>query len=75
MCFVPAPDGQPHVAHGMVKMFDVAKAKSSLKPPTDGVADVTLTDSAITFPTGNLGRQRDAQGDQQRHRPRTASRW
>jgi hypothetical protein len=52
MCFVPAPDGAPHVAHGMFKIFDVAKGKSSLKPPTDGVADVTLTDTGITAPEG-----------------------
>jgi hypothetical protein len=57
MCFVPTPtDGAPHIAHGMVKVFDVAKAKSNLKPPSDGVVDVTLSDSAITFPSENLGR-------------------
>jgi hypothetical protein len=56
MCFVPAPDGSPHVAHGMIKVFDVAKGKSNLKPPTDGVTDVELSDTAITFPTDNVGR-------------------
>jgi len=51
MCFVPAAgDGQPHIAHGMVNVFDVKGSKSSFKPPQDGVADVTLTDSAITVP-------------------------
>ena len=58
MCFIPAAsDGKPHVAHGMLKVFDVSTAKSSLKPPTDGVADVTLSDTAITVPPGNPGRQ------------------
>jgi hypothetical protein len=57
LCFVPAPDGQPHVAHGMVKVFDVSSGKSSLKPPTDGVQAVTLTDTAIQAPPGNAGRQ------------------
>jgi hypothetical protein len=52
-CFVPAPDGSPHAAHGMFKVFDVAAGKSTLKPPTDGVADVTLTDTGITTPSGN----------------------
>lgn len=52
-CFVPAPDGSPHAAHGMYKIFDVASGKSSLKPPTDGVADVTLNDTGITVPSGN----------------------
>jgi hypothetical protein len=52
-CFVTAPDGAPHVAHGMVKVFDVS-GKSNLKPPTDGVADVTLNDTAITVPPGDV---------------------
>jgi hypothetical protein len=57
LCFVPAPDGQPHVAHGMLKVFNVAKAKSSLKPPTDGVVAATLTDTGITVPwTGSAPR-------------------
>lgn len=50
-CFVPAPDGSPHVAHGMLKTFTVS-GKSSLKPPTDGVVDVTLNDTTITVPPG-----------------------
>ncbi|HEY3671760.1 MAG TPA: hypothetical protein VGN51_12570 [Acidimicrobiia bacterium] len=50
-CFLPAPDGSPHVSHGMFKIFTIS-GKSSLKPPTDGVADVTLTDTAITVPPG-----------------------
>jgi hypothetical protein len=54
LCFVPAPDGSPHAAHGMVKVFDVKGSKSSYKPPQDGVQDVTLTDSAITLPSGGL---------------------
>ena len=29
------------------------RAKSNLKPPTDGVAEVTLTDTAITVPPGD----------------------
>jgi hypothetical protein len=56
LCFVPAPDGKSHVEHGMIKTFDVAKSKSSLKPPTSGVTDVSISDSAITFPTDNIGR-------------------
>ncbi len=51
-CFVPAPDGSPHAAHGMFKIFDV-KGKSNLKPPTDGVAEVSLTDTGITTPSGD----------------------
>ena len=53
MCFVPAPDGSPHFAHGMVKTFDVTGSKSSAKPPQDGVVDVTLTDTSIKVPAGD----------------------
>jgi len=51
-CFVPAPDGSPHAAHGMFKVFTVS-GKSNLKPPTDGVAEVSLSDTAITVPSGD----------------------
>ncbi|MEX1006855.1 MAG: hypothetical protein WD271_03320 [Acidimicrobiia bacterium] len=54
LCFVPAPDGAPHIAHGMVKTFDISTSKSSAKPPQDGVRDVTLTDSAITIPPNGI---------------------
>lgn len=54
-CFVTAPDGSPHAAHGMYKIFTV-KGKSTFKPPTDGVADVSLSDTAITAPTGDAPR-------------------
>lgn len=50
LCFVTAPDGAPHVAHGMIKLLDITGSKSSYKPPQDGVADVTLTDTGITVP-------------------------
>jgi hypothetical protein len=50
LCFVAAPDGTLHVAHGMIKVLDIKGSKSSYKPPQDGVVDVTLTDSAITVP-------------------------
>ncbi len=54
MCFFQAPDGSPHVAHGMVKLFDVSSAKSSLTPPTDGLVAVTITDDAVTLPTSGV---------------------
>jgi DNA gyrase inhibitor GyrI len=53
-CFIPAPDGKSHVEHGMVKVFDVKGPKSSYKPPTDGVAEVSITDTAITLPSTGL---------------------
>jgi hypothetical protein len=51
-CFVAAPDGSPHVAHGMFKILKVS-GKSNLTPPTDGVVDVTLNDTSITVPPGD----------------------
>jgi hypothetical protein len=53
MCFVPAPDGSPHVAHGMYKVFKVS-GKSSATPPTDGVTELTIDDSGITAPSSTL---------------------
>jgi hypothetical protein len=53
-CFIPAPDGKSHIEHGMVKVFDVKGGKSSYKPPTDGVAEVSITDAGITLPSSGL---------------------
>jgi DNA gyrase inhibitor GyrI len=53
-CFIPAPDGKSHIEHGMVKVFDVKGPKSSYKPPTDGVAEVSITDAGITVPSSGL---------------------
>jgi hypothetical protein len=54
LCFIPAPDGAPHVAHGMVKVFDVDSAKSSLTPPTDGLVAVSISDDSITLPASGM---------------------
>ena len=57
LCFVPDPEGKMlHVAHGMVKTFDVKGSASSAKPPTDGVRDVTITDTATTLPSQGVPR-------------------
>jgi hypothetical protein len=53
-CFVSAPDGAPHVAHGMVKTFDVKGSKSTLQPPTDGVVDVNITDAGVEVPSSGI---------------------
>ena len=53
VCFIPAPDGSPHAAHGMYKVFKVS-GKSNAKPPTDGVSEVTITDSEVTLPSSGL---------------------
>lgn len=56
MCFVPAPDGSPHLAHGMVTTVDVTTPKSSAKPPKADTK-VTLSDTAITVPDGDAPSQ------------------
>lgn len=53
-CFIPAPDGAPHIAHGMVKLLDVSTSKSNLTPPTDGLVAVTIADDAIALPTSGM---------------------
>jgi len=52
-CFITAPDGKSHAEHGMYKVFTVS-GKSSAKPPTDGVTEVSISDSAITAPSSGL---------------------
>jgi hypothetical protein len=54
LCYIPAPDGESHIAHGMVTTFDVSDGKSSLTPPKDGVVDVTIADDGITLPSSGL---------------------
>jgi uncharacterized cupredoxin-like copper-binding protein len=51
-CFIPTTDGTLHVEHGMFKTFNVS-GKSNLKPPTDGVFDVTIEDTSVTVPPGD----------------------
>ena len=53
-CSLPTPDGTPHFAKGMVGVFDLAGSKSSFKPPTRGVSEVSVTNSAITLPPSGM---------------------
>ena len=53
-CSLPTPDGTPHFSEGMVGVFDLAGSKSSYKPPTDGVSEVSVTNSAITLPASGM---------------------
>ncbi len=54
VCYFMAADGKPHFEHGMVKTFDVSSGKSSLKPPTDAVADVSIDSTGIVLPPSGL---------------------
>jgi hypothetical protein len=75
ICFFSAPDGKPHIAHGMIKLLDVSKAKSNLTPPSGGVVDVTTGPSP---PTGGRRsrppRPRIRATSRSRDTPRTARR-
>ncbi|HEV8304390.1 MAG TPA: hypothetical protein VGQ25_05480 [Gemmatimonadales bacterium] len=54
VCFIPSPDGQPHVAKGMVRRLVVAPAPlSASPPPAEPHAEVvvTLSDYAFTLST------------------------
>jgi hypothetical protein len=55
LCFVPAPDGRPHVAHGMVRTFDVGEAGDAEAPSPDAV--VTATDDGFEIPELSAGEQ------------------
>jgi hypothetical protein len=46
VCFVPAPDGRPHFAHGMVRLFDVSGKRIDAKAPHSN-RTVRLTDGNI----------------------------
>jgi hypothetical protein len=50
-CFLPGPDGMPHVAMGMIGEFTVAAASGDVAPPQTA-GTVELTDSGITVPDG-----------------------
>lgn len=55
LCFVPAPDGRPHIAHGMVKTFEVGGAESAELPDPDAV--ITATDEGFEIPELDAGKQ------------------
>jgi hypothetical protein len=55
VCFVPAPDGIPHIAKGMVRPFVVAPPASSATAPT-ATATVSAKNFAFTLPTFKAGK-------------------
>jgi hypothetical protein len=54
VCFFSAPDGKPHLVHGMIGELTVSKGTSSLQPPTSDAVDVSTSDTGITLPDGTL---------------------
>ncbi|MBV8690793.1 MAG: hypothetical protein JOZ37_11460 [Actinobacteria bacterium] len=56
VCFVPAPDGIPHIAKGMVRPFVVTPPPSSAAAPTS-TASVSAKNFSFTIPTLKSGKQ------------------
>jgi len=48
LCFVPAPDGLPHLAKGMIKPVTVTAAAASQPAPPKAEGNVELNDFAFT---------------------------
>ena len=55
LCFVPAPDSRPHIAHGMVTTFEVG-ARSDAEPPEPD-AVISATDDGFDIPELEAGEQ------------------
>jgi hypothetical protein len=55
LCFVPAPDGRPHIAHGMVKTFEVGEGGATELPDADAV--IVATDDSFEIPELEPGEQ------------------
>lgn len=45
LCFMPTPEGEPHVGHGMVQTFEVSGSGETTQPVAD--ADISLSESAV----------------------------
>jgi len=48
LCFIPSPDGKPHVALGMTQTFEVTGTSDASAPAADGQID--LSEDRITVP-------------------------
>jgi hypothetical protein len=55
LCFIPAPDGKPHIAHGMVKSFEVAGDSGAELPEAD--ATITAKQRGHDVPEIEAGRR------------------
>jgi uncharacterized cupredoxin-like copper-binding protein len=55
-CFIPSPDGVPHIAKGMVKPLTVRGEPAQAREPTADV-EVTFVDYAFSMPEVQSGRR------------------
>ncbi len=49
VCFIPSPDGQPHVAKGMIRRLVVTAAPAGAVAATEPTSDVTVTLADYSF--------------------------
>ncbi|HKY16969.1 MAG TPA: hypothetical protein VJM33_18730 [Microthrixaceae bacterium] len=49
VCFVPAPDGQPHVLKGMIKPFEVVDEGEPAEAAAEPTTEVSMIDFAYTY--------------------------
>jgi hypothetical protein len=49
VCFIPSPDGQPHVAKGMVRRLVVTPAPAGAAVAAEPTADVTIMEADYSF--------------------------
>lgn len=50
VCFIPSPDGVPHIAKGMVRPLEVTPSTGPAATPPEADAEVTLKDFAFDAP-------------------------
>lgn len=50
LCFLPSPDGTPHLAKGMIKPFNVAEASGKTSEPPTTQGTITLRDFSFEMP-------------------------
>ena len=54
-CFFPSPEGEPHVAHGMIKFFEVSGKSGATLPEPD--ATIVATEDGFDVPDLSPGEQ------------------
>ena len=55
LCYIPGPDGKPHIEHGMIGSFEVAGDSEQAPPKPDAV--IVAGDKSFEVPRLNAGRQ------------------
>jgi hypothetical protein len=55
VCFFPSPEGEPHVAHGMIKFFEVSGDSGAALPEAEAL--IVATDEGFEVPEIGAGEQ------------------